>query len=434
MSQQKLQQVIDKGLCTRCGTCVGLSRGKITFKDKTGAYLPTIHQNLSQEEASRIWLGCSGKEVHWPEITKGTFPENEYVHPYLGAYRELNIGYATDFAVRRAAGSAGVITATLLFLLEKGLIDGAVVLGMDEKEPWHNRPYIATTKTEILKAAQSKYTISSNNELLEEMEQFEGNLAYVGLPCQVHSIRKLQLAHDPSVRNVAYVIAPYCGLNLHFSSISSFLRAHGAKDYTQIRELKFREGEWPGYMRITMKDGRVMKLRKFFANYLIPFHMMKRCWYCMDGSNEFADISVGDAWAPVYEERGKGFSIVVSRSQKGTTLLHEMEREKRITLIPQTEEEAVKMHSHMFDNKKRGAFIRIHRRRYKPDYQLEDPGNINFKRRLFEGVLQLIYTLLRTKIMTWIVDKLPSEWVGRTFDRFKVFWKKRTYRIKREKL
>ncbi len=177
-----------------------------------------------------------------------------------------------------------------------------------------------------------------------------------------------------------------------------------------------------------------MKLRKFFANYLIPFHMMKRCWYCMDGSNEFADISVGDAWAPVYEERGKGFSIVVSRSQKGTTLLHEMEREKRITLIPQTEEEAVKMHSHMFDNKKRGAFIRIHRRRYKPDYQLEDPGNINFKRRLFEGVLQLIYTLLRTKIMTWIVDKLPSEWVGRTFDRFKVFWKKRTYRIKREKL
>ncbi|PLW97354.1 MAG: coenzyme F420 hydrogenase [Marinilabiliales bacterium] len=434
MSQVKLQKVIDKGLCTRCGACVGLSDGKITFEDKTGKYLPVIHEKLTDEEADRIWKACSGKEVNWPELTKTSFPENDYVHPYLGAYRELNIGYATDFAVRRAAGSAGVITTTLLYLLEKGKIDGAVVLGMDEKEPWHNKPYIATSKEEILRGTQSKYTISSNNELLAEMEKFEGRLAYVGLPCQVHSIRKLQAANDPAVRNIEYIVAPYCGLNLHFSSVTSFLRAHGAKDHTQITDLKFREGEWPGHMRVEMKDGKVMELRKFFANYLIPFHIMKRCWYCVDGSNEFADISVGDAWAPVYEERGKGFSIVVSRSEKGTELLHSMKEEGLIDLIPQTEDEAVKMHSHMFDNKKRGAFIRIDRKRHKPEYNLPKPENIKFGRKVFESVLQLIYAILRTRLMTWIVDKLPSEWVGRNFDRFKVYWKKRTYKVKRDEL
>ena len=434
MSQEKLQQVIDKGLCTRCGTCVGLSNGKITFEDKTGVYLPVIHTPLTEAEASRIWNGCSAKEVNWPELTKFCFPENHRVHPYLGVYRELNIGFATDFSVRRSAGSAGVITATLFYLLDTGQIDGAVVLGMDENAPWQNKPFIATTREEILQSAQSKYTISSNNEILPEMERFPGRLAYVGLPCQVHSIRKLQAVNDPSVRNIVYIIAPYCGLNLHFSSINSFLRAHGASDYTKITRLKFREGEWPGHMRVEMSDGRVMELKKFFANYLIPFHIMKRCWYCIDGSNEFADISVGDAWAPVYEERGKGFSIVVSRSEKGTELLHKMKADGVIDLIPQTEAKAVKMHSHMFDNKKRGAFIRIARKRVHPEYHLPEPENIGFGRRVFESILQMIYALLRTRLMTWMVDKLPSEWVGRTFDRFKVFWKKHTYHIKRDKL
>ncbi len=434
MSQEKLQKVIDKGLCTRCGACVGLSNGKITFEDKTGKYLPKIHEPLTKEEGERIWNACSGKDVDWPALTTMSFPENKEVHPYLGAYRELNIGFATDFAVRRAAGSAGVITTTLIYLLEHGLVDGAVVLGMDDREPWHNKPYIATTKEEILNGAQSKYTISSNNELLGEIEAFEGKLAYVGLPCQVHSIRKLQAANDPAVRNIAYIIAPYCGLNLHFSSVTSFLRAHGAKDHTKIKDLRFREGEWPGHMRVEMTDGKVMELRKFFANYLIPFHIMKRCWYCIDGSNEFADISVGDAWAPVYEERGKGFSIVVSRSEKGTNLLHQMKNDGVIDLIPQTEEQAVKMHSHMFDNKKRGAFIRISRKHFKPDYHLPKPENITFGRRAFETALQMIYALLRTRFMTWLVDMLPSEWVGKNFDRFKVFWKKKTYKVKRDNL
>jgi len=88
----------------------------------------------------------------------------------------------------------------------------------------------------------------------------------------------------------------------------------------------------------------------------------------------------------------------------------------------------------MFDNKKRGAFIRIDRKRHKPEYNLPKPENIKFGRKVFESVLQLIYAILRTRLMTWIVDKLPSEWVGRNFDRFKVYWKKRTYKVKRDEL
>jgi coenzyme F420 hydrogenase subunit beta len=433
-SLAKLKHVIDSGLCTRCGACVGLSGGKMRFRDKTGEYLPEIVAEIDDRLADRLWKACSGEEVDFKGLDEYTFQGKAEHHPYLGSFENLYVGFSKDEHIRRIAGSAGVISTILVHLLETKKIDGAIVLGMSKVEPWMNKSYIATTKKEILAAAQSKYTISSVNELLGEAEKFNGKLAYVGLPCQVHSIRKLQMQNDPSVRNIEYIIAPFCGLNMHFSSIESYLRAFGEKDYRDIKDLQFRHGEWPGSMRVEMKSGKVYLLPKFHANYLIPFHMMQRCKLCIDLANEFADISVGDAWAPVYEERGKGFSLVVVRSEKGAQLAREMESENLLDLQPLSTEVAVRMHSHMYDNKKRGAFIRIENSKNPPDYNLPFPENIHFKRRLFEWSLNLVYTILRTRPVRKIFEILPPKFTGAVFNQFKVFWKRMTYSVKREKL
>ena len=411
-NQERLKHVIDTGLCTRCGSCVGLSDGKMRFRDRTGDYLPEFVSEIDDETASRLWNACSGGEVDFPSLDKFTYQGQGIHHPYLGTYRSLHVGFSTDEAIRRMAGSAGVISTMLVYLLVTKKIDGALVLGMSKEEPWMNRPFIATTREEILSAAQSKYTISSVNEMLEEAGRFPGKLAYVGLPCQVHSIRKLQQQNDPSVRNISYIIAPFCGLNMHFSSVESYLRAFGEKDYRQIKDLQFRHGEWPGSMRVEMQNGKVYLLPKFHANYLIPFHMMQRCRLCIDLANEFADISVGDAWAPVYEERGKGFSLVVLRSQKGEELAKEMKDAGLIDLQDLEAEAAVRMHSHMYDNKKRGAFIRMKQRKHAPEYHLPYPENIKFKRKLFEFSLNLVNATLRTRIFRRLFEILPTKYTG----------------------
>ncbi|MCX6234656.1 MAG: Coenzyme F420 hydrogenase/dehydrogenase, beta subunit C-terminal domain [Bacteroidetes bacterium] len=404
------------------------------FTDRIGTILPQIEQKLSDTLARDLWTACSGEEVNFPALNQFVFGGKGIHHPYFGTYRNLLIAFSSDPTIRRRGGSAGVISTALIWLLERNMIQGAVVLGMSAKEPWLPRPFIATTREEVLSAAQSKYLVTPVNELLPEMEQFNGTLTYVGLPCQVHSIRKLQMAGHPSVKKIGCIIAPYCGLNLHFSSIRSFLRSHGEKDYREIADLQFRHGEWPGNMRVEMKSGRVYQLPKFHANYLIPFHMMDRCRVCIDVANEFADISVGDAWAPVYEERGKGFSIVMARSKAGKAILDQMIDEGVVEVLPLTEQEAVKMHSHMYDNKKRGAFIRMKRRKFRPDYNLSFPSNINFKRRVFEFTMSVILVILRTRLVTWVVDMLPSGFVGKTFNSFKVFWKRITFSVKREDL
>ena len=436
-SIENLRSVISHNLCNRCGTCVGLSEGKIVFGDKTAEYLPEIKHELSDELADRIWRACPGKYFDFPAYRKLFFPEVAHFHTYTGPYQEIFIGFATNPEVRINSASGGILTAILLWLLDKNLIDAAVVTAMSESEPWLAKSFIATTPEDIIRAAQSKYIITSVNEILPLIETFQGRLAYVGLPGQVQAIRKLQAMNDPSVRNIHYIFGPFYGNTLHFSSIKSFLRSYGEKDYHNISKLWFRYGEWPGNMRIEMKNGRIIQLPKFHANYLIPFHILKNSLLCTDLSNEFTDISGGDAWAPVYEERGKGFSMVISRSKKGQEILEKMLSEGYLSLQHIDENEAITMHSHGYDLKKRGAFIRMKFRRMiglpVPDYGYELKG-FPLSRYLMEMIITPLFLVLGTPPARWIVEKIPPAFLGKIFEKSRKIWKKSTYRIKRTDL
>jgi coenzyme F420 hydrogenase subunit beta len=432
-----LQHVINHNLCNRCGTCVGLSGGGIVFGDKTGKYLPQITGEIHAELADRIWKACPGGNFSFPEYRKTFYPETPHFHVYTGPYNSISIGYSTNEGVRRNSASGGIITAILLWLLQNKKIDGAVVTAMSQKKPWLAESFIATTSEEILNAAQSKYIITSVNEILPQVETFQGRLAYVGLPGQVQSIRKLQAMNDKSVQNIQYIFGPFYGNTLHFSSIKSFLRSYGEKNYRDITKLYFRYGEWPGNMRIEMKNGRVIQLPKFHANYLIPFHILKNSLLCTDLSNEFTDISGGDAWAPVYEERGKGFSMVLARSFKGQEILDQMQVEGAIRLQAIDENEAITMHSHGYDLKKRGAFIRMKIRKLfgipNPDYGYTLKG-FPLSRYLMEMVITPLFLVMGTRPVQWIVEQIPPAFIGRIFENSRSFWKKSTYKIKRSNL
>jgi coenzyme F420 hydrogenase subunit beta len=434
---ERLRRVAERDLCTRCGTCVGLGGGRIRFRDELGECVPEIPPELDPLLAERLWNGCSGEEVDFPGLTRHAFGEGAERHPYVGHFVRMYVGQCTDMAIRREAASGGLLTTALVHLLETGRIDGAVTVAMDPREPFRTRPVIARTREEVLAAAGSKYGITAVNSLLSEMERFEGRLAYVGLPCQVHSIRKLQAAGDPAVDSIEYVLGPFCGNTLHFSSVRSFLRSNGVRDYHEVKELGYREGEWPGNMRVVLEGGRVIELPKFHANYLIPFHIMRRCLLCTDLANEFADLSGGDAWAPRYEERGEGYSFVVARSSRGMELLDELVEAGKLELTPVTIEDALEMHSHGYDLKKRGAFIRIARRvaRGKPvpryGYTLPRPPA---RRLFFESVLGCLFWICRRRFVQWMVEKVPQKLLGWIFVFARTAWKRMTRSVKRGRL
>ena len=426
-------EVINVGLCTRCGSCVGVCpKSAIEFCDPLGICIPVqVRRDACEDCQGWCYSGCSGNNVHFPTLNQFVHqkqPENKL----LGAFKNLYVGYAGDSNVRRAGASGGIISAIAVYLLEQGIVDGVITLVSKRDAPWYFEPVIARQRSEILAGAQSKYSISPVNIILRAIENTSADerFAFIGIPCQVHSIRKLQIEGQPAACKIVYVIGSYCGNILHFDAVRSFLKNHGVKDHRSIAKLEYRAGEWPGKLRIELLDGQVFEIPKFYANYLIPFYMMRRCLTCTDLTNEFSDISGGDAWAPVYEERGKGFSLIIERTHEGQAVLEDMVKKGLIAVDVIEESFAVDMHSHMLDFKKRGAFMRMRYLKFygrqTPNYGYHMNSSVSFFRWIIELFIYFIYWLCSKPFSRYLVSLLPAETTGQVFIFARRFWKYRT--------
>jgi len=429
------RDVIDPGLCTHCGTCIGLHKDKLEEKQTAKGPVPV---SLSRGPiSSRLaYEVCPGRKIDYHKLNEFVFGKthDDFI---LGQYLEGSVGFSMNETVRRNGASGGIITATLLYLLEIKQIDGAVVLQHGEPKPWLARPIIATTAKEILACAQSVYTPVMMNTILHEIKDFGGNLAYVGLPDQVAAIRALQRTGHEGALKIKFIIGPYVGMSLYLEAIASYLRSNKVKNIEDVEFLRYRDGEWPGHMRIVTKSGRTLMSPKFHYNYLIPFYVTTASLLSVDFSNELTDISVGDAWNPHYEERGKGYSVILGRTRQGSQILRTMEAKRLISLEKKTREELLNMHAHMIDFKKRGSFIRMGWMRLfgrkVPQYDY-CPQNISVSRYALEIVVSSIFFLGRWKILRWVAEKIPLIVMGRLFQWIRGIWKATSKATKRRGL
>lgn len=429
-------EVIRSGLCTHCGTCVGLAPESLHMEPHERGPLPVLNKGAAPHLPSAVWDVCPGKGIDYPTLYQTLFdrlPENWL----MGCYRQLYIGYACAQAIRQRAASGGVITQTLVHLLASGQIDGAVVVQQGRPQPWLAQAVIARTADEIIAASQSVYAPVPVNVLLPQMAAFPGRLAYVGLPDQVAALRRLQQLGHPGARKVDYVLGPYVGTNLYAGAMESYLRAQGVRDLNEVTELRYREGEWPGYLQIKTRSGRVLRTEKFYYNYLIPFFITQATLYAVDFTNELTDISVGDAWHPRFETQGGGFSVVVARTEKGEALLQQMQQQGLLALEPTTLTDALSMHGHMIDFKKRGSFIRLGWRaalgKPVPDYGYR-PVHLPWSRKLVEVVISTLFVVCGTTLARRLVEWAPIGVIGPLFNTLRKSWKQLSKPVKRKGL
>ena len=434
---ERLQkEVINADLCTRCGSCVGVCTTKaIRFDDVLGECLPRLVQACDDCDG-RCYFGCSGREVSFPalnDFTHGMQPDN----PLIGAHGPMYVGYATDPNIRMRAASGGVITALLKLLLDEEMVTAVLALGTVPEEPLRPVPLVIRDPDDLRLTQQSKYSLAPTNTVLQDIVNVEGPLAYVGLPCQVHSIRKLQMAGHPEALKIKYLLGSYCGNALYFEAIRSYLRSEGVKDPGEVEDLQYRAGEWPGFLQVKLRDGREYRLKKFYANYLTPFFIVDRCLVCTDHSNEFADVSAADAWAPRYEERGQGWSLVYGRTPAGIELVERGRAAGVLELQDMDVDQALDMHSHMTDFKKRGAFIRMKHLaisgRPVPEYGYR-PKEIPKKRRMLEAAIHGVFRVGRSRIARWLLPFVPPAMIGIVFEKLRWQWKLITKRTKRADL
>ena len=418
--------VIDSGNCTHCGLCVGLNPGLLAFRDTVKGPLPFPVKEAAPSDDSALdlaWAACPGRGVPYPDLLEDMArPEqSRLLGPCCAAY----VAHATDEAIRDNAASGGVISRVLIDLLESGKVQGCVVLAQGRTVPDRAAPFIATSRAEILAAAQSVYAVTPMLDILPQMAAFDGDLAFVGLPDQVAGLRMLQAAGLLAARKVKFVLGPYTGTNMYAGAVRAFLRGHGVCADEPIQSIKWRAGKWPGHLEVRVSD-RVYRAEKFYYNYLIPFFVARSCQITPDFTNELTDISVGDAWSPALEKERKGQSITVARTDEARAILEDLEFRGELSLTAIDPIRALDMHGHMLDFKKRGSFIRLGRQRRwgkpVPDFGYR-PESIAASRRAVEGVISMLFGIGKFRVSRWIVTTLPISVVGPTFNFLRKTWK-----------
>ncbi len=286
---------------------------------KKGRYLPQIDARHCTH-CGLCYDVCPGPGLDFETLSTsllGDIPENLALGRYLGSY----IGHATDKKMRHDGASGGLVTALLVFALDDGLIDGALVTRMRPDKPLEPESFIASTKEEIVAAARSKYCPVAAGEALKTLLDSEGRFAVVGLPCHIQGLR-LAEQRIPELRDrVRYRISIACSLDYSFLATEKFLESVGIAP-PSVQTLEYRGRGWPGSMLIRTKDGTdtIVPLADYYSR-LGPFSL-GRCTLCSDMFGELSDLSCGDAWVPEALSSDKsGSSFVISRSSEAEELL-----------------------------------------------------------------------------------------------------------------
>jgi coenzyme F420 hydrogenase subunit beta len=300
-------EVIEAGKCVSCGTCVVVC---------PFSCLELIKEKPSLVKECKVCGICAQvcPRYQWTMAKMENFvfgrerkPEEDF-----GVYRRIIIARTTDDQISKVCQDGGVVTTLLLFALKNGFIDSAIVTGSDKEKPFYPVPMLATTAKEIMEAAGTKYSCSSNIlALTDVLKQKKASVAFVGTPCQIHAVRRMQMAglkrHTGPLR---FLIGLMCSECFTYEGlIENHIRGKLGIKLADIKKMNIK-----GKMLVATDSGvSSIPLAE------IKQYARKSCSFCDDFSSELADISVGGLGI-------EGWTFTILRTEKGEELFSDAEQ------------------------------------------------------------------------------------------------------------
>jgi coenzyme F420 hydrogenase subunit beta len=338
----------------QCGTCAGVCpRGAVAMRwTLSRGWLPRVDAERCTDCGTCLAV-CPGGGL---DFTRGAWwraaTEGAPAPDFLGPWRRLWFGWATDEETRYLGASGGVATAILSGALAEGLIDAAVVVRPAPDNALAFEPLVARSADEIAACRGSRYNMVALNAALREVLARPGRYALAGLPCHIQGLRLAQ-RRDPRLRErVVLALGIFCGWSAEPRATALAARRQGL-DPAELVAVRYRGPGWPGGLRLETGGGVVRE--RPYPDYYDDDRAMRaltppRCRLCPDGLAELADVSVGDAWLERFEG-SPGVSDVIVRTPVGEALIGRLS--SRLTLIPAGPVEMLRSQRDTHDLKRR---------------------------------------------------------------------------------
>ncbi|MHA2270991.1 MAG: Coenzyme F420 hydrogenase/dehydrogenase, beta subunit C-terminal domain [Candidatus Hodarchaeales archaeon] len=300
--------IIQTGVCTSCGACV--------------AACPKEGLELDEVGRPRLKGKCDACGVCFHQCPRTITTTEGLVSNFVGSYK----GKSLTPEVQGQDG--GIVTTLLLYMLEKSLIDGAIVTqrSKEEGKAWKPEPGFVTTKEEILESAGSVYSQNFTvKALVDTVKAGYNSIAYVGTPCHIDAVTKMQ--ESPTgllgfMQANIFKIGLFCMDSFSREKLEEWFKTEANIQMDDIAKMTITKGKF----RIFTKAGEAKDWPVTEMDHL----RSSSCYYCRDLTSENADISVGSVGSP------EGWSTILVRSSIAEDLLLDAANAGYIELAPLT--------------------------------------------------------------------------------------------------
>ena len=314
-------EVVTSGLCTGCAGCVIVCPHDVLgYNDAQGAYKPFhLEEELGPDNCIHGEKGCTTCTRACPRFQVWEAPIDQMlwgrertVEEPAGVYKDVILTRASDKMVHEMGQDGGLVSAILLYALDKGYIDAALVSYLEgDGSTWKAKPGVARTKEEVMAAAGSRYTYSANQ--LAYGEAVAGGaekIALVGMSCMSSSPPAMTLRKAGKVaRKFALNIGLLCSKTFDDAIFDELFDAKYGLKREEIKKMNIK-----GVFQIWMKNGDYHEIP------LKECHAWTRegCNMCPDFAAEHADISTGGIG------KFNDWTLTVVRTELGRKIIIEM--------------------------------------------------------------------------------------------------------------
>ncbi len=369
-----LEKVVNGGYCTGCGSCSFVTKAPMKINEY-GEYQPDLGvinslNNSIIEKAENVCpsLNFSFNEDVLAEkfLKKDCSEKSNYIGPYQSVYG----GFVKEKSYRNNGTSGGFGTWIGAALFEKRLIDGVIHIKeskrINDSDPFF-RYGISNNISEITKGSKTKYHVIEVSEVLSLIKDKPGKYLFIGLPCMVKTIRRIQLI-DPIIKeSIKYTVALVCG---HLKSINWTLSLAWSKGIhpseadnflyrTKAKDISARAYVFTAYSKnkeVREDSGNVVG-GKFNQGAL----MLPACNFCDDVVGETADLTIGDAWLPQFEIDSQGTNLLIVRNSEIHDLIKGAFNEGKIQIVGLTEKDVIDAQSGGFRQRREGLSHRLNK-------------------------------------------------------------------------
>jgi coenzyme F420 hydrogenase subunit beta len=227
-------------------------------------------------------------------------PDEAFFGPYQAMYR------AALKAPIPGAQWTGITTRIAEKLLDAGAVDAVLTMAPDADDKWKPVPVIVTKAEGMAQVRGMRMGYAPLLALLEPARAAgHKRIAIIGIPCQVHALRKLEASLG---FERIFVIGTPCSDNTTTANFHEFLKLL-SDDPDSITYLEFRADY---HVELRFTDGRVKAIPFLMLplSDLRPDFFPLTCRTCVDYTNTLADLTVGymggtgEQWLVVRNDRG----------------------------------------------------------------------------------------------------------------------------------